>query len=352
VSSHDLAVEYADSIRDLDESGWDALAADQIVMSHRWQRVMEASLADYRPRYVLARDPRGPLLGLVANTVEPFGRRGWREAVLKRLSIVVAAPYSSQHCGVMVRPGTAVSDVLPTVEWLLARLCWHEQRLLVGVANVPDHAVDHWRARGFAARAQSATMELDLPGTYLEYLARLSARDRGELRRIRRRAADHGAMVAHGPLRGTDGHLFEMLAEVCERHTHTHTPAARAPRFTAALFPSLAREMGGDAVVFFGTVNGQPAGYFTCFVQGRTLVATLAGLRYDRARPSALYFLLIDEMIQWSVRHGIQRIQAGLSNEPQKRRHGFTPRRRWFCFRAYPGVLNRALGATHPARGH
>jgi predicted N-acyltransferase len=182
-------------------------------------------------------------------------------------------------------------------------------------------------------------MVLDLPGSYADYLARLSTHDRHELRRIRRRAAEYGATVAHGPLRGTEEGLFEMFAEVCTRNAL----GASAVPFTAALFPSLAREMAGDAVLFRGSVNGQPAGYFTCVVQGRTLLATLAGLHYDLARPSSLYFLMLDEMIQWSLRHGIQTIQAGLSNEVQKQRHGFIARRRWFCFRAYPGILNRAI---------
>lgn len=334
-----LVMRYADSIREMDEAGWDALAGDQVVMSHRWQRVMEASLASYRPRYVLVSDPHGPLLGLVANTAEPFGRRGWREAMLKRGSIVVGAPYSSQHSGVMFRPGATLHDVLPTVERLLRRLCWREQRLLTGVANVADHDVQHWRARGFAARAQPVSMVLDLPGSYVDYLARLSAHARHELRRTRRRAADCGATVTHGPLRGTEAGLFEMFAEVCMRDAH----GAPAATFTAALFPALAREMARDAVLFSGSVNGQPAGYFVCFVRGRTLLATFAGLRYDLARPSSLYFLLLDEMVQWSLRHGIQTIQAGVSNEVQKRRHGFVPRCRWFCFRAYPGALNRAI---------
>ena len=349
MSGDKLAVQYADSIRDVDETGWDALTENQLVMSHRWQRVMEASRATYRPRYVLVSDSRGPLLGLVANTAESFGREGWREATLKRLSIVVSAPYSSRHCGVIVRPGTDLTEVLPTVERALARLCWREQRLVLGVANVADDDVHHWRARGFATRAQPVTMTLDLPGSYSDYLARLSADDRHELRRVRRRAAEHGVSVTHGPLRGTEPGLYDMFGEVCARHAN----GVPTLPFTAALFPSLAREMANEALLFAGSVNGQPAGYFTCFKNGRTLLATVAGLRYDLARPSSLYFLLLDEMVQWSLRHGIARIHAGLSNEVQKRRHGFVAQRRWFCVKAYPGVLNRALVAhSASSKGH
>ena len=334
-----LAVQYANAIRDLDEQTWDGLAGDQLVMTHRWQRVMEVSRTNYQPRYIMASDDRGPLLALVANTVEPFGRRGWREAVLQRLSVVVGAPYSSQHCGFVLRSGTALAEALPMVERVLASLCWREQRLLAAVANVADPDVHHWRGRGFAARAQTVSMVLDLPDSYDGYLGGLSTRDRKELRRIRRRAADHGATVACEPLRGPETGLFEMFADVCRRNA----PVASALPFTPALFPALGRELGSQAVVFRGRVDGRPAGFFTCFVQGRTLLASLAGLRDDLARPSALYFLLLDEMIQWSLRHGIRHIHGGLSNEAQKRRHGFRPRSRWFCVKAQPAVLNRAL---------
>ena len=141
MSADGLVTRYADSISEMDEAQWDALAGDQVVMSHRWQRVMETSRASYRPRYVVVSDPQGPLLGLVANTAEPFGRRGWHEVLLKRGSIVVGAPYSSQHCGVMLRRSATLHDVLPTVERTLTRMCWREQRLFTGVANVADHDV-------------------------------------------------------------------------------------------------------------------------------------------------------------------------------------------------------------------
>ena len=50
---------------------------------------------------------------------------------------------------------------------------------------------------------------------------------------------------------------------------------------------------------------------------------------------------------------GVRRIYGGLSNEQQKARHGFQPVARWYCARAHPGFLNRALGLTldrtHPS---
>jgi predicted N-acyltransferase len=248
----------------------------------------------------------------------------------------------------MTRRGTPSADVLPVLERFLGQLCWRERRLVAGVANVNADEVEEWRTRGFAVRRQPVSMRLDLPtpATYERYLEGLSKDDRAELRRVRRRGATFDATFAHGPLRAADEHLFPMFAEVFNRNAHgaTDTP------FTPALFSALERELPGEVMVFSGSVAGQPAGYLLGLLQGHTLQLPLAGLRYELARPSSMYFLLLDEMIQWSLRHGIHSIHAGLTNETQKKRHGFRPRARWFCFRAFPGVLNRALASFHSER--
>jgi hypothetical protein len=69
-----------------------------------------------------------------------------------------------------------------------------------------------------------------------------------------------------------------------------------------------------------------------------------AGLHYELARPSCLYFVMLDHLIRWGIDQGTRRVYGGMTNEEQKARHGFQPRARWFCVRAYPGPLNRALG--------
>ena len=54
-----LKPRFARSIREFGEDEWDAVAAADLVMSHRWHRVMEASRPNYRPRYALVEDRRG-----------------------------------------------------------------------------------------------------------------------------------------------------------------------------------------------------------------------------------------------------------------------------------------------------
>jgi hypothetical protein len=68
-----------------------------------------------------------------------------------------------------------------------------------------------------------------------------------------------------------------------------------------------------------------------------------AGLHYELARPSSLYFVMLDHLIRWSIGKGMRRVYGGMTNEEQKARHGFHPQARWFCMRAHPGLLNGAL---------
>src|SRR5262245_43512546 len=92
------------SIDDLDAQRWDALAGAEPTMTSRWQRVMEASRVAYQPRYLLAEDRRGPLAAIVAERNPTLGGAGWRDLLLRRMTLVVSAPYSSRHSGIVARP--------------------------------------------------------------------------------------------------------------------------------------------------------------------------------------------------------------------------------------------------------
>jgi predicted N-acyltransferase len=327
-----MRCKVVDSIQELDEERWDALAGAELTMTHRWHRVMEASRVSYQPRYLLAEDSRGPLAAIVAERSPSSGRTGWREFVLRRLTLIVSAPHSSRHTGIIVRPGASPD----CVDRLLQHLAWRERRPLIGVANVDTADLGSWKSRRFHPRPQPPRMVLELESTcYEQYLDRLSTRARQELRRVRRRAAEANVTVRQVPLDGRAVELYPLLAEVAQRHGSVV--------FSPELFPALAREFDDRALVLSASVNGQRAVFFLCLCQGTSLLAIMAGMRYALACPSSAYFVLLDELVHWSLEHGIQRIYAGLSNEVQKQRHGFSTHSRWLCVRASPHPLNTLL---------
>jgi predicted N-acyltransferase len=183
-------------------------------------------------------------------------------------------------------------------------------------------------------------MVLDLPArNYTDYLATLSPFVRKEIRRNRRKSLEHRVQFAHGPIEPRDIALQPLLDEVCLRHG--------ARLFHDGLFAALSRDMARETVVFRAFADDRPVGFFLGIRQGNLLLAVLTGLRYELAYPAGLYFTLLDELVRWSLAHGIQRIHAGLSNESQKQRHGFRPQPRWLCvrppFRGVPRLSERIL---------
>src|ERR1044071_5937851 len=82
-----------DSIHAIDPERWDALAGAEVTMTHRWQRVMEASRVSYQPRYLLAEDRAGPATAIVAEASPSLGGAGWRDLLLRHLTLIVSAPY-------------------------------------------------------------------------------------------------------------------------------------------------------------------------------------------------------------------------------------------------------------------
>jgi predicted N-acyltransferase len=293
---------------------------------------MEGSRIGYRPRYLLVEDERGPRIGIVADTSPSVGRSRWMNVLVRRLALAVGAPFSSRHCGIMMRQDTRIDEV----DQMLTTLCRHERRPLVTVANLDGERLSEWSARRFHARPQPARMALDLSvPSYDEYLKCLTSRQRHELRRVHRRASEADVSIRQVPLHAEQKDLYPLLEEVSGRH--------RSRLFSQELFPALVRELPGQAIVHSGSIGEQLAGFFLCLRQGDALLVILAGLRYALAQPTSLYFVLIDELIRWSLGEGIQHIHAGLSNEAQKLRHGFQPHARWLCMRASPDPLNSLI---------
>lgn len=333
----------AHSIGEFAETDWDALAGGEIARTHRWQRVMEAGWRGYQPRYALLQDPQGPLAIIIASLSDSFGVETWRQRFQQRLTLTVAPPFSSVNCGVQVRAGAALPALLPHLVQLLHKMARQEKRLLIGISNVPADQLEAWRAQRFGLAAQAPVSVLDLPASYEQYLSGLPKKSRAELRRIRRRAAAPDISFDHAPLAAGEGpQVYALLRQVFARHG---APVEKMP-FDAEWFTLVQREMPGEMLLFKGYVDQTLTGVAPCLLSGPTLWWPMVGLHYELARSSYMYFLLMDEMIRWSIEHGIKRIYGGLTSEREKQRHGFKLQARWFCYRAQPAALNKMLNVA------
>ena len=333
----------ARSIQEIDEQRWDAVTGDVLSMTHRWLRVIESCWRPYEPRYLFLEDDQGPCVAAVADTsasVAGLGLAGW---LYQRLSLAVRPTFSSM-CGVMVRPGLSIGSVLPELEPLLTGLCRRERRLLITVSNVDASNLSGWQQAGFLAARQPGTSVMDLPATYDQYFGALQRKNRQELRRARRRGADLDARFEFGPLAGDGEQIYSLVCEVFASHGTARKAMPFAPQFLAAL----ERELPGEVLFLRGYLGETLAGVCLCLLNGTTFWAPMMGLHYETARSGYLYFLMQDEMVRWSIEHGMRKIFVGKTNERVKQRHGFHQEECWFCYRAGPGALNRMLALASP----
>lgn len=331
------------TISDIDAAKWDSVTGDVLSMTHRWLHVMETQWNAYQPQYYLLEDAQGPCVAIVADvfaSVKELGITGW---LRQRLSLAVRPPLSS-FCGVMVRPNSCLEVVMPALEPVLTQLCKQQKRLLITVSNVGTSDLAGWRQAGFLAAPQAKVSSLAMPETYEQYLASLRAKDRNELRRARRRGEKFGLRFAAGPLADDGEQIFALFCEVFAKYG---TPQEAVP-FTSQFLAGMQKKLADDMFFVRGYAGDQLAGVSLCFRNGPSLWVPTIGLNYEIARPSYLYFLLIDETIRWAIGNGIEHFSFGKTNERVKQRHGFQLEERWLCYRARLGVLNRAFSWVLP----
>jgi len=334
----------ARSIHEFDEALWDAVAGRYMMMTHRWQRALEAGYLRYKPRYLLLQDDRGPLAAIVVNLNYSFGRAGWRESLLQRITLTVRPPFSAKHCGIALRPDTTLAEAMPHLERALRRLGRQEKRLVLSINNVVTSELPTWRAHHFFSQKQARVAELVLPPTYDQYRAALPKKSRAELRRMERRGEACAVTFEHGPLAGDGEQFYPLLYAVFSQHGLV---GDKLP-IDATAFAALEREIPDEVVVFKGFVAGELAGVFVCINDKSTLWWWLAGLNYELARQSYVYFMLIDHMIRWGIEQGLQCINGGLANEREKQKQGFTLRPIWVCYRFGSPLLNALFGVMQP----
>jgi len=308
------------SIQELDEERWDALAAAEVTMTHRWHRVMETSRVAYQPRYLLAEDKRGPLAAIVAEGLLPPGAR------LARVHAATAdtdrqRAYSSRHTGTSLRPGASPECVEPLLQYLARR----ERRPLIGVAM---STLPTWPAgesgiftEGLNRRGWCSTSSHHATKTVPGTLARSGATRAtpaydGEPR------TDVTVHRFRWPARGA---AEPTLAEVAQRHRSVvfrlTLPVAGRANWTRkrSSCPPLSAVKRGFSCVY--------ARARRCWRSWRPAVRTCL--------PELAYFVLLDALVRWSLERASGAYTAGLSNEMQKQRHG-SASRALVVVRGYP----------------
>lgn len=327
------------SIREIDEARWDAVTGDYLHMTHRWLRATETCQRFYKPSYLLLENEDGPCAAVLVNTSVAYQKKfGWFGWLYHRFNLVVRSPFSSL-CSVLVRPGVCMDDVMPELNAAFDELARQEKRLLVTVGNVRTGELPNWQNVGFQATPKASVSVINLPATYEDYLTSLPKKQCYELRRIRKRAAEYDIRLEAGPLGSDSEDVYALLYEVFAKHGILQ----KEMPFTVQFLDALLEEMPEEVSLIRGYAGDKLVGVSFNLLDGPRLLVPMIGLFYEIARPSLLYFVLIDEVIRWGIQQGFQQIYIGRTNEREKRKHGFHLEERWVCHRAQIQPLNRAI---------
>jgi predicted N-acyltransferase len=327
------------SIREIDEARWDAVTGDYLHMTHRWLRATETCQRFYKPCYLLLENEDGPCTAVLVNTSVAYQPKfGWLGGLYQHINLVIRSPFSSL-CSVVVRPGVPLDTVMPELNAAFNQLSRQEKRLLITVGNVSAAEVPSWQKAGFQATPKSSVSVIDLPATYEDYLASLPKKQRYELRRIRKRAAEFDIRLETGPLGSDSEEIYALLSEVFAKHGVSQNEMP----FTSQFLTVLLDEMPEEVSLIRGYAKDKLVGVSFNLLDGPRLLVPMMGLYYEIARPSLLYFVLMDEVIRWGIQQEFQQIYIGRTNEREKRKHGFHQEDRWVCHRAHVRPLNSAI---------
>jgi CelD/BcsL family acetyltransferase involved in cellulose biosynthesis len=218
-------------------------------------------------------------------------------------------------------------DCTPTVyARLWAEICsqeWNDLILwgLMAKSQTLACVSDFARSSGYEVHQEREAVapRLDLPGTWDEYLASLSKKDRHELRRKMRRVMDSGASV--------DLHVYSEPAEVeaamdAFLELHTRSRLDKTEFMTDAMesfFRRMASAMACEGLVrlFMLNVNSKPAATVFCFDAGSHLYMYNSGYDPDLA---GLSVGLVSKALclRWAIENGKKGLDFLRGNEPYK----------------------------------
>ncbi|MBI2860910.1 MAG: GNAT family N-acetyltransferase [Chloroflexi bacterium] len=180
------------------------------------------------------------------------------------------------------------------------------------------------RARGLRAycRQEAVSVELELPATWEEYLAMLTAKQRHELRRKLRRLHEMGGvnyrtLVGAGEVAASMDTFFRMFVESRRDKAIFLTPRLEA------FFRSVVKAMAGAGLARLGVLelDARPAAMAMCFEHDGTVY--LYNSAYDPACASLSAGLLCKVFsIKDSIERGCRKYDFLKGDEPYKGRLG------------------------------
>jgi uncharacterized protein len=343
MSAEPVLVTRHSSVDELPTDAWDALAAGNFYLSHRWLRVVEAD-SQPRPGYLAAWSPGGRLAGAVpvyrldhapgnrlsdpASVLgDPPGADGWYPALLAGTrigyasSILVDSSRSPDERAGIVRAllETLAGDA-DNAGFGSSSLLYLNQAGAAQLAGVP----------GWPLVFSSAAAVLPVTwSSFEEYLGSLTRHQRANVRSDLKRFARSGLTARRVTLGEVGPEAAPLAVNVQHKYGH-HSSPVRQVRF----FGDCAAALGDDALVF-GCFDGSALiGFALAFRWQDTLYIRSAGFDYDLLPRLGEHFMVMYyEPIRYAIEQGLALVHFGTESFPAKVQRGCSLQPLWSAAR-------------------
>ncbi len=339
-----FAVETIHTIDQVAQAEWDSLSQARPFVDHRWLRLTEAVLDDYKPRYVLLRDQGRLVGGAVCSLQHYLDHRliqstiGW---LLRR------SPYLSCYVPISFSPGllwAPESDLDEILERLIGAIQDLSASQHAPFSNINYLAKGHaaWpilNQRGYHRVMMLADTYLEIHWTsFKAYLSDLPRKKRKEIRRIERRAKREGTSIdVQRPSPQSSSGLYRLMVNVVQRHD-------QPVLYKAQVLTKAADLLGDDLTLIVSRQDDQITGCVSLLRNGDHVIAKWLGLDYDRTWDTGTYHRLVSECVRQAIVLGARRLIMGGMGYETKRHFGVTRQERFGGLNVRGRALNWLVG--------
>lgn len=342
-SEDGVAAQVITSAAEVPSERWEDVAHGAVRgISCRWARLIERSLIGApRIEYVLIDDDRGPLANLAVG--EPMrGNMPWIFQRTLWMTMFLVVPFTLGG-GLALRPTDDLRTDLRALLRYLLRFARERGKYFLTIEGIREPLLPIFAEEGFLALPGSATTEVEVPEDYDTFLKNLRAKDRTELRRLGRRAAEAGITFSSTQrFADRSAELWPLLSRVFTSH------GEKVP-LREDVYANLAEVYGDDTVLFEARVGGQLAAVIAVIREKHIAKAVFPGLDYELSRKHNLYLLLYDQIMRWAIDNKVSIASAGNTAYEVKAQAGYKKIQLWTCYRAISPALNTLMPLTPPA---
>lgn len=291
-------------------------AANQIFLTSEWQSAWWEAYHPGELCVLVARDEAGRWMGLAPWFIDtsPDGRRTAR---------TVGCVDVTDYLDIVARRGHEMAVFEALAGWVAAHTDAFDEIML---CNIPETSLalkgmaQAAEAHGLAStvRLQEVCPIVRLPETFADYVSGLDKKNRHELRRKLRRAANEVGWYIAGPEHDLDAELahFMTLMAASSMQKAAFLDDAKNRRFFELMVPLMAER--GWLQLAFLTVRGERAAAYLNFAYDQRVLVYNSGLApsaYGHLSPG---IVLLSRLIEHAIEQGYHTFDFLRGDEPYK----------------------------------